>query len=969
MGLNQLISRLKTARTGFALHHCHITATADFYRLRHLRAGNGHDNNGWRGFMTFPIKPLAATIALFSASLAQADGNIEGRLMDVQGKTTYTDALIRVDELKRDVLTGASGRFRIPVLPAGNYTLSVIVGGEAVKQQTIRVADNQTTQTTILLNEADSELEEILVIGQAAQVQKALDRQRFADNTISVINADAIGQLPDSNAAEALQRVPGLSIERDQGEGRFVRVRGISPDLNAVTVNGTQLPAPEGGRRAVALDVMPADLISALVVTKTLTPDMDANAIGGSIEVESLSALNREGGFYSLRAEAKYDELTDQASPAYGASAGNTFEFNSGQRLGVATAFSYDQRKFGSDNVETGGAWDGGQLEELEQRDYRIERERIGAALNFDLEWDAANRFYLRNLYSSYKDDEQRLANVVTFGEEVFDADENENVFEDSPRAAGDTGLAEVARELKDREETQEILSTTLGGEHFIDDWTLEYALGYSKAQEDEPGGIGGAVFEAELDGIGFSNSRKPRLMAPAAYYNGNQYQLDKIEYEEALTEDQQTSFRIDLTRDIFINDYPSQLKFGAKMSEREKESQIDAYEFEDFTDHGFSDSQLTLNNFSSGEADYGLGRFGPRISASKVRNIINALNKSDFINAEDSGIEDYRIEESINAAYLMANMELDDLLLLAGVRYEATQHDFDGSTFDKDAEVFTAYRDDNRYSHVLPNLQARYRLTDDTQLRAAWSNSVVRPTFEQMAPALASEGDEAESGNPQLDAMTSSNLDFSIEHYTGTAGAISAALFYKDIQDFIYQADIAGQPGFEAYSEVESYDNGNAATLTGIELAASQKLTQLAAPFDGLLISANLTLSDSEAQLNYAGGQRNIQLPNHSDTTANLVLGYEKHGLMLRLASNYKSDYLLEVSDAGDKSGDIYQDAQTQLDFSAAYNISAQLKVNFAITNITDEPYYAYQNNKKHNAQYEEYGPTYRLGISYNSF
>jgi TonB-dependent receptor len=919
------------------------------------------------------LKPLAVAVTLMAASNVQADGIVKGRLIDALGKTTYTDAVVRVEELNREVLTGASGRFRLPSLPAGNYTLSVIIGGEQVKQHPVVVNDNDTTLTSILLNDETHELEEVLVIGQAAQVQRALDRQRFADNTISVINADAIGQLPDSNAAEALQRVPGLSIERDQGEGRFVRVRGISPDLNAVTVNGTQLPAPEGGRRAVALDVMPADLISALVVTKTLTPDMDANAIGGSIEVESLSALDREGAFYTLRAEAKYDQLTDQTSPAYGLSAGNTIEFSDGARLGIASALSYDQRKFGSDNVETGGAWDDGQLEELEQRDYSIERERIGAALNFDLEVDAANRFYLRNLYSSYKDDEQRLANVVKFGEEVFDADENENVFEETARAPGDTGLAEVARELKDREETQTIFSTTFGAEHFIDQWTLEYALGYSKAKEDEPGGISGAVFETELDGMGFRNSRKPALIATDAYYDGSEFELDKIEYEEALTEDTQTSARFDLTRDLFINDQPSQIRFGAKISEREKVSAIDSYEFEDFSDYGYSDAQLTLDNFISANTDWQLGNFGPQISAAKVRDVINTLKantgKSEFLNAEDSGIEDYIVEETITAAYLMANMDMDDLFVLAGVRYEATEHDFDGSKYDQEAEQFSDYQDDNRYSHVLPNIQARYQLADDTQLRAAWTNSVVRPTFEQMAPALNDENGEAESGNPQLDAMTSSNLDLGIEHYSGSAAALSASLFYKEIDDFIYQADIAGQPGFTEYDEVESYDNGDSANLKGIEFAASQKLHQLPAPFDGLLLSANLTLSESEAQLSYDGGKRTINLPSHSETTGNLVIGYEKNGLMLRLAANYKSDYLLEVSDVEDKSGDIYQDAQTQLDFSAAYAITEQLKVNLAISNLTDEPYYTYQNKEKYNAQFEDYGPTYRLGISFNSF
>ncbi len=903
--------------------------------------------------MKFRMKPLAAVVALSAAGLAMpavADGTIEGRVTDVQNETVYTGAVIRVDELNREVLAGKAGRYRLPKLAAGEYTLQVIVGGQLVDSRSITVIDNENQTVDIILNNSDQPVEEVLVVGQAAQMQRGLDRQRYADNTISVINSDAIGQLPDSNAAEALQRVPGLSIERDQGEGRFVRVRGISPDLNSVTVNGTQLPEPEAGRRAVALDVMPSDLISALVVTKTLTPDMDANAIGGSIEVESLSALDREGLFYSANAKASYDDLTEQTSPAYGVSAGDTFTLEGGQRLGVAGAFSYDKRKFGSDNVETGGSWDEGALEEFELRDYSVERERIGAALNFDLELDANNRFYLRNLYSSFKDDEQRQATIIEFAD---------------GQLPGATGDASVERELKDREETQEIMSTTFGGEHFIQDWTLEYALGYSKASEDEPGGIGGAVFTGNSDfsGMGYSNTRKPRVIAPAGFYDAGNYTLDEIEYTEAYTEDKQNSLRVDLTRDLFIADNPSQIKFGAKHTQRTKDQDEDEY--------AFGGSGQSLADFASGTPDYGLGGFGPEISASAVNALINSMDKDAAYDDEKSRIADYQIEENIDAAYLMANMDMDKLFILAGLRYEATKHDFDGTRYD--GSDFTDFSDDNSYSHILPNLQARYKLSESTQVRAAWTNSVVRPTFEQMAPVFSDDGNEAEMGNPELDAMTSANFDLGIEHYTGTAGALSAALFYKDIKDFVYETDLAGSADFVGYDEVITYVNGDGASITGIELAASQKMEMLPAPFDGLLVSANVTYSDSEADISaYDEGtltEREIDLPNQSDITGNLVIGYEKNGLSLRLATNYKSEYLLEVDDIADETGDIYQSSQTQLDFSAAYDITDQLKVNFDIANITDEPYYTYQDKEKYNAQYEDYGPTYRLGVTFKSF
>lgn len=123
-------------------------------------------------------------------------------------------------------------------------------------------------------------MEHVEVIGQAVSIHEALKDQRSSDSVKSVVHADGIGQLPDDNAAEALQRIPGISVERDQGEGRFVSVRGIAPDLNSVTINGTLVPSPESKRRAVALDVLPSELVQSLSVVKTLTPDMDANSWG-----------------------------------------------------------------------------------------------------------------------------------------------------------------------------------------------------------------------------------------------------------------------------------------------------------------------------------------------------------------------------------------------------------------------------------------------------------------------------------------------------------------------------------------------------------------------------------------------------------------------------------------------------------------------------------------------------------------
>ena len=802
------------------------------------------------------------------------------------------------------------------------------------------------------------------VIGQAAQLEQALEDQRRSNTIRSVVHADAIGQLPDDNAAEALQRIPGLSVERDQGEGRFVRVRGLGSDLNSVTINGTLVPAPEDDRRAVAMDVLPSELIQSLSVVKTLTPDMDANSLGGTIEVESLSAFDHEGRFYSFSAEASHDDNTSETSPKLSGAFSDRFSIGNGvDNFGVAAAFSWQEREFGSDNVETGGAWDfddGNRLEELEQRRYDITRERTGLGLNLDFRPDEHSEVWLRTLYSRYKDDEIRQASVVEF---------------DDPQLPGELGAAEVARELKAREETQEVMSFVFGGERRFGDWNISAQAGYSEASEKSPGGIGNAAFEAddEFGNVGYRSTRKPRLHAGQDLYDPANFMLTEVEWEKQRTTDTEKNFKIDLSRDFYWGNLPSQLAFGGKVSQREKDNELDVWIYEDFDELGFSDADLNLARFSRGEVDYGHGRLGPKISDRAVKNLISGLERADFYDEEESRINDFTIEEDINAAYVMNTLDIDDLRIIAGLRYESTRLKAHGTGMDQGDFVATSARKD--YDHWLPGLHFIYQLNDKTQLRAAWTNSVVRPTFGQLFPGFVLDDDEMEFGNPDLKPLESANFDLGIEHYLGRAGAVSAFVFYKDIENFIYTADLAGTGAYADFSEAITSVNGDSAKVYGLELAYSQQFDWLPSPWNGLLVNANATFTDSDADIEQFDADlgvmrsRSISLPGQSDVTGNFTLGWENDRVSLRLSANYKSDYLDEVGDALDSRYDYEVDDQLFIDFSASYFVRDNLQVYFEAQNLTDESYYVYSGNRRYNAQYEEYGPTFSVGFRLSRF
>lgn len=795
---------------------------------------------------------------------------------------------------------------------------------------------------------AEDAVERVEVIGQAASIDKALREQKSADSIKSVVHADGVGQLPDDNAAEALQRIPGLSVERDQGEGRFVSVRGIAPDLNSVTINGTLVPAPEGDRRAVALDVLPAELVQSLSVVKTLTPDMDANSLGGTIEVESLSAFDHDGLFYTLSGEASHDTNVSRDSPKFSGAVSDRFSLGDGiNNFGVAAAFSWQKRKFGSDNVETGGNWDfedGARLEEVEARDYQITRERTGLGLNFDYQPDDFSSYYLRTLYSKFKDTETRNAEGLEFAD---------------PQGSGQRGEAEGWRDLKSREDTQEIQSYVLGGERILDQWTISAQAGYSQATEQDPGGIAGARFVGDFDEVGFDGTRKPRLSAGNDFYDPARFTLDEVEWEKVDGKDQEKNIRLDLARDYDFAD-ASQVKFGGKLSRRDKTSDTETWAYDGFDD-------ISLADYQGSNVDYALGNFGNGISASAIKGLIGNLDRAAYYDEEASRINDFDMSEDINAAYLMNTLDIGDWRLIAGLRYEGTRFEAKGTGLREG--VYERVDSNNRYDHWLPGLHARYQLSPATAIRAAWTNTVVRPTFGQLAPGFVIDENDASFGNPELKPLESMNFDLGIEHYMGRVGTASAFLFYKDIDHFIYSTDLAGTGDWVDFDEALTFENGGGAKLYGLELAYSQKFDWLPAPWNGLLLGANLTLSKSDATLQGPTGKRSIDLPNQSDTVGNFMVGWENDRFNMRLAANYKSGYLLELGAIDDKTHDQYADDQLHVDFKAGYFLTPELQLTFEAQNITDESYYVYSGHRRYNAQYEEYGPTYKIGLTLTHF
>ena len=923
------------------------------------------------------LQTAVAAALLLGSATAMADGRLEGRVVAADQSTALEGASVRIESLDRTVTTQRDGRFSFGQLPAGSYSVTVSYLGAPSETQSVIIAEDTTASVDITLGRS---MDEIVVHGVRGGNARALNLQRNSNTFVSIVSADAIGQLPDQNVAEAVQRVPGVFVERDQGEGRFIGIRGIDPNLNLTTINGLFVPSPESGARSVALDVIPADLVGSLEISKSVTPDMDASTIGGTVNIRSLSAFDHDGRSLTLSAEGSHNGLVESTSPKIGGSYTDLFDIGGGEKnLGVALAASWFDREFGSDNIETDGGWPndletvgGGEFkgaEEIEQRSYDVTRERIGLAANFDLRTDNGE-YYLRNLYSDFSDQEYRTRNEWKF-------DDGGAISGSSTSAQWDG--ATVEKSIKDRLEEQTILSVLAGGENYVGDWTIDYSYGYSYSEEKEPARLD-TEFELEDLSLGYTAvGERPNLVPDPAMLEASNFTIKEWVALDGNADDTTNTLKLNFTNDLFNSGYSGNIRFGALARTREKTFAGDTTVYE-------GPDGLTAAQFAASAPRYGINEFGPGLDAGAVRQYFLANRSTLDVDADgtlvDSTVDDYSLNEDVVAAYLMSAYEKEDLTVVFGVRYEDTSFDATGARIAIDDVAGSGDPEvrpvtfDNSYDHVLPSINVRWEL-GDVVLRGAATQSIARPNFDELKPGgeieFETDGGEnelsAQTGNPLLEPIEATNLDVGIEWYPGGVSVMSAGVFYKKLDHFIVYADVADSIDLTQFvgntpvddAEVIQPINGDEAELLGVELNVLRQFE------NGLYVSANGTFVDSEAT--YFGRTEKTVMPRTPETVLNGAIGWENTDLSLRLAATYRDDALIGLDELDDPDFDVYQDKHLQLDLSATWNVTPELQLALSAVNLTDEPYYAYFGSRAYNAQFEEYGRTFSVGLRYRPY
>ncbi|SFG22336.1 TonB-dependent receptor [Novosphingobium sp. CF614] len=932
--------------------------------------------------MKSSLRLVAGLLASASFAAIAHAGEISGDVHDAAGTRALQSAGVRIVELDRTTETDRSGHYIFADVPAGTYTLEVRYVGAAVETRSVTVSETGRAEGDFDLTAIGGG--DILVVGQAANQFSALSRQKAADGVVSVLTRDAIGQFPDQNVAESLRRLPGVNILNDQGEGRFVSVRGLDPELNSTSLNGVRLPAPESDIRAVALDVVSSDTIESVEVKKSFTPDMDGDFIGASVEIKTTSAFESKKNRYSVSAEGSYNDYSGEVTPKA------SFDFTQklGDDFGVAGSVSYYKRKFETDNVEAadwtededGNAW----VQSLEYRDYDVERTRINAALSFDWRVSDTTKAYLRGNWAQFDDHEYRRRTTFDFSD-FEDDGPSASTATDASFDSEDNDIT-IERDLKDRFERQRIRSVSVGSDTDTGIWKFNWQASYAKSTEKETFSLDPNRFAAEFEddsGVvidtDYSNAYYPvySVTSGAATVNSaDSYGFDRLELTTLSdSQDEEWAAKADLARTFAGDSGDFTVQAGAKARWRKKSYDFNMSRYDDY------DGDYTLADVL-GTQTYRLLDMGPVADKGGSADFYRANTGGFELNPVDSLIDssssDYSVKEDITAAYLLGRWDSSALRVIAGVRMEHTRNQLDGNLVvvteeeDEEGEDVTlvdvtpvGYK--RSYTNWLPSVTLRWSPQTNLVARLAGYKTVVRPKLSQLAPKYSiNEDGEAEFGNPQLKPYQAWNLDAGFEYYFASNGALSFGAFYKSIKDYTYSSflDEGGTFNGVEYTEITIPVNGDKAEVAGVEVSYSQVYSMLPSPFDGLLTQLNYTYTYARGTVvDEDGVARRISLPSASKNTFNAVLGYEKGPISLRAAGTFRDKYLDEVADAPDEDRIVNQ--HFQLDLSAKYKLTDNIRLFADWVNVNNAKYFAYQNfaGAKRLLQYEENGSTVKFG------
>ncbi|HWA10988.1 MAG TPA: TonB-dependent receptor [Opitutaceae bacterium] len=909
-----------------------------------------------------------ALLALFGGALpllAQTDavGNLAGRVTDSTTRLALSGARVSVDGTSLATYTDQGGAFVLTNVPAGPHTVAVSYVGYQDFQRTTIVTAGQTANLEVAVGGDVVTMEKFVIEGSVVGTARAINQQRSAETLTNVVASDAIGQFPDQNAAESLQRVPGLALYRDQGEGRFVIIRGINSQYNAVSINGFRASTSEKGTRSVPLDTIGSDSIASLEVSKVVTPDKDADGLGGSVDIRTRTAFDLAGPQAAFNAGTLYSSQEGRQGYRAGGLYGQTFLDG---RLGVLVSGSAQRRPFSSFEFEEAGGWsqltspsDGQQhwlFNSVDMRHYEPTRTRNSTTASIDFKPEPGTLIYLRGVFSDFDDREHRWATTVPFSAGTLTAL--------TDTTASVTGVKGVQKRDRERDEDRHLGSGVLGFEKTVDAWRFDGGLVHSAGSETRDAAelrydtTTNANFSYAFPDpyhIVITQTGGADINDPANYKYST-----KSNWAHQIGSESENGVRANARYDFKSGDMDAYIKFGGQYRAKQKDQNADKYVI---TSVPFALSSAILNDTVYPFLP------GMRLLSGPVDSFFGGTpGYPTTLAPSDKYLSDFTAKEDIAAGYAMGSVTVDKLNVIAGLRVEDT--DFKTNGFQvANATAVAPVSAAKHYTDWLPGVYLRQDVGKHLTLRASWSNTISRAPYEDTVISRTVDDTKLQvtQGNPKLNPLTSTNWDASAEYYLPSLGLVSAGVFYKQVKNFAYQT-VAGTDATTGYP-LTTFVNGPNGHISGVELTWQQQLRFLPAPFDGFGLLANATFTDSEAEYGSRPGEK-LPFIGQSKTIGNFGLTYEKHGFFARIAANYRTPRLREdVALGTDPTTDRYVDRFLEWDLTASYRFYRGWEIYGEVVDMNNEPFRVYfgGGGPRRVVQREEYGWSGNFGLRWH--
>ena len=940
----------------------------------------------------------ACAIWLTPAAAQDHKGIVTGLVTD-SAHAILQGASVELQPSGKQTVSDNTGQFSFTDVPSGTYTLAISFVGMAPYSKEITVAGGQVTHLETEMAIASTSDSVTVTAERVHGEAEAINRERTAENILQVLPAEVITSLPNANVADAIGRLPSVTLERDEGEGKYVQIRGTEPRYSNVTIDGVNVPSPESGVRQIKLDTIGSDLVESVEINKTLLANMDGDGIGGSVNLRTKTAGDQPlvslyglGGYTPIQNGRTADQFGGTVSQRFGKD----------KRLGILFGGTYDWNGRGIDDLEpapeviqcdagncltpSANAQNIGTYNTEDIRLYTYYRTRYGFSGTVDYKLGTNSSLYIRGLYSHFDNFGDRWVLTPTI-----------NSFTTSATQGGGDGSMSYNASI--RRPIDVIGSLVAGGSHSFSTSDFGWNISISRSAEDQHG-YSSANFAPPSDsplnavqfGLDRSDPYRPKFIVQNGVniYDSSQYQLQNFDINNSYSPQVNFQAGASYVKRYNWSGHSGALEIGGKIRNAHKFSENDdiTYNLNDPSLAPLSMFPLkqTVTNFYNGSymappaINYNglLNFYHNNASAFSVDSIQTLVNNAGG---------DYNLVERVGAGYIMNVISFGRFRLNTGVRFESTTENVAGNILSQDDQGnflgISSLTKNSTYVDVLPSAELRIGLWSDSALRLAYGRGLARPQFGDLAPNLSltisseTGGRNTSSiGNPDLKATHANNYDILFEQYLKPLGLFTAGFFYKDITDPIVVLETQGvtYPGFPERFLQAQPNNAGSAHVWGWEAAYQQRWSFLPGVLGGLGFSGNYSFTSSRTD-GLPGRSDHPPLLRQAPNTWNIGPTYDRGRLSVRMGLSYNGAniFAYQYQDGAPlglkgPNGDNYLYAHLQVDAQGSYRLPKGFKLVVYGLNLTNEVFGFYNGSGIWPVQREYYRQTIGAGVRWSS-